>query len=45
MIDCQHVAQALVAALTRPDARGNIYELSNGRLAQPGADATLGLQV
>ncbi len=42
MIDCQKVAQALVGALTRPDARGAIFELSNGRLQLAGADPLLG---
>lgn len=42
MIDCQQVARALVAALTRSDAHGGIFELSNARLQLPGADPLLG---
>lgn len=42
MIDCQRVARALVAALTRSDAHDGIFELSNGRLQLPGADPLLG---
>jgi uncharacterized protein YbjT (DUF2867 family) len=42
MIDCQQVARALVGALTRPDAIGATFELSNGRLQLPGADPLFG---
>ena len=45
MIDCQQVAQALVGALTRPDAIGATFELSNGRLQLPGADPLFGARV
>ncbi|MFY0540899.1 hypothetical protein [Nannocystis pusilla] len=45
MIDCNHVARALVAALTRDDALGAIFELSNARLQRPGADPLLGVRV
>ncbi len=45
MIDCQQVARALVGALTRPDALGATFELSNGRLQLPGADPLLGARV
>lgn len=45
MIDCQQVAQALVGALSRPDALGATFELSNGRLQLPGADPLFGARV
>lgn len=45
MIDCQQVAQALVGALTRPDAIGATFELSNSRLQLPGADPLFGVRV
>jgi len=45
MIDCQRVAQALVAALAREDAQGATFELSNARLQREGADPRLGLRV
>ncbi|MDC0666630.1 NAD(P)H-binding protein [Nannocystis radixulma] len=45
MIDCRHVARALVDATTRADALDATFELSNARLQQPGADPTLGLHV
>jgi len=44
MIDCSHVARALVDAATRDDALGATFELSNARLQQPGADPSLGLR-
>ena len=44
-IDCQQVALALVGALTREDAAGATYELSNARLQLPGADRLLGARV
>lgn len=45
MIDRSHVARALIAALTRPDALGATFELSNARLRLPGADPLLGARV
>lgn len=45
MIDCGHVARALVAALTRDDALGATFELSNARLQRPDADPLLGARV
>ncbi|MFZ6178591.1 SDR family oxidoreductase [Nannocystis pusilla] len=45
MIDCNHVARALVAALTRDDALGATFELSNARLQRPDADPLLGVRV
>ncbi len=43
-IDCQQVALALVGALTRDDALGATFELSNARLQLPGADRLLGVR-
>jgi uncharacterized protein YbjT (DUF2867 family) len=44
-IERRFVAKAMVEALSRPEAKDAIYELSQARLAAEGADPVLGLKV